>query len=105
MRKFLQGRPSVAAPGCDFMRGLLELPRPIKRLIPPQIKRSARSAVLSYMFRQAMRDVAKLAPGEMPSRELLKKLRLGWDNQGWDAKLDYLEEILKRALETQGPVL
>ena len=45
------------------------------------------------------------APGEMPSRELLKKLRLGWDNQGWDAKLDYMEEILRRALETKGPVL
>ena len=87
------------------MRGFLELPRPIKRLIPPQIKRPARSAVLSYMFRQAMRDVAKLAPGQMPSRELLKKLRLGWDNQGWDAKLDYMEEILRRALETKGPVL
>ena len=87
------------------MRGLLELPRPIKRLIPPQIKRPARAAVLSYTFRQAMREVVKLAPGEMPSRELLKKLRLGWDNQGWDAKLDYMEEILRRALETKGPVL
>ena len=87
------------------MRGLLELPRPIKRLIPPQLKRPARSAILSYTFRQAMREVAKLAAGEMPSRELLKKLRLGWDNQGWDAKLDYFEEILKHAVKTKGPVL
>ena len=41
----------------------------------------------------------------MPSRELLVKLRTGWDNQGWDAKLEYLEEILRRALVTEGPVL
>lgn len=87
------------------MRETIELPGPLKRLFPAQIKRPARAALLSYIFRQAMREVAKLAPGEMPSRELLKKLRLGWDNQGWDAKLDYLEEILKHALETKGPVL
>ena len=87
------------------MRDNIELPGPLKRLFPAQIKRPAKAALLSYLFRQAMRDVAKLPPGEMPSRDLLKKLRLGWDNQGWDAKFDYLEEILKRALETQGPVL
>ena len=87
------------------MRETIELPGPLKRLFPAQIKRPAKAALLSYMFRQAMRDVAKLAPGEMPSRELLKKLRLGWDNQGWDAKLDYMEEILRRALEAKGPVL
>lgn len=46
-----------------------------------------------------------LAPGQTPKRELLKKLRLGWDNQGWDAKLDYLEEITIRAAVTEGPIL
>ncbi len=87
------------------MRGIPELPRPLKWLIPAQIKRPARSALLSYLFRQAMQDLARLQPGEMPSRELLKKLRLGWDNQGWDAKLDYFEEIAKRAVATEGPIL
>lgn len=87
------------------MRGLLELPRPLKRLIPPQIKRPAMSAVLAYIFRQAMQELAKLPPGEVPSRELLEKLRLGWDNQGWDAKLDYFEEIIKRAVTSDGPIL
>jgi hypothetical protein len=87
------------------MREHLELPGALKRLIPAQIKRPARAALLSYIFRQAMRDLAKLSPGEIPSRELLKKLRLGWDNQGWDAKLDYLEEIISRAVVTEGPIL
>lgn len=87
------------------MRETIELPGPLKRLIPSQIKRPAKSAILSYIFRSAMRELAHLREGEMPSRELLKKLRLGWNNQGWDAKLDYLEEILRRALTTQGPIL
>jgi hypothetical protein len=36
---------------------------------------------------------------------MLTKLRDGWDNQGFDAQLDYFEEILHRALATEGPVL
>src|SRR5262245_47902839 len=78
-----------------LMRDSIDLPDPLKRLFPARIKRPAKTALLSYIFRQAMRDLARLGPGEPPSRELLKKLRLGWDNQGWDAKLDYLEEITK----------
>jgi predicted O-methyltransferase YrrM len=87
------------------MRGLLNLPRPIKRLIPRQLKRPARAVVLSYTFRHAMRELARLRPGELPSRELLKKLRLGWDNQGWDAKFGYMEEIMRRVVATKGPIL
>ena len=87
------------------MRAIPELPHSLKRLIPAQIKRPARSLLLAYVFRQAMQDLARLQPGEMPSRELLKKLRLGWDNPGWDAKLDYFEELAKRAVVTEGPIL
>jgi hypothetical protein len=36
---------------------------------------------------------------------LLKRLRDGWDNQGWDAKLDYFETIVKQAVATEGPIL
>jgi Methyltransferase domain len=88
-----------------YMREILDRPHPLKRLIPAQIKRPVKTAMLSYIFRQAMRDLANLQPGEAPSRELLKKLRLGWDNQGWDAKLDYFEEIAKRVVDTEGPIL
>lgn len=87
------------------MRDNIELPGPLKRLIPAQIKRPAKSALLSYIFRQAMRELAKLEPGRVPSRALLKKLRLGWANQGWDAKLDYFDEITKHAVTTNGPIL
>lgn len=87
------------------MNGMLELPPLFKRVIPAQIKRPVKSAVLSYIFRQAMRELGRLPLGAVPSRELLTKLRLGWDNQGWDAKLDYFEEIAKRAVATEGPIL
>lgn len=87
------------------MPDTIELPPLLKRLIPPQIKRPAKTAILSYIFRQAMRELANLPEGELPSPELLTKLRLGWNNQGWDAKLDYLDEILRQALSTEGPIL
>ena len=87
------------------MHELVDQPHPLKRLIPAQIKRPARKAVLSYLFRRAMRDVADLQLGEVPSRELLKQLRVGWDNQGWDAKLDYFETIVNKATTTEGPIL
>ena len=87
------------------MRDLIDRPHPLKRLVPAQIKRPARKAVLSYLFRQAMRDLGRLQVGEVPSSALLKKLRVGWDNQGWDAKLDYFKTIAERAAVTEGPVL
>jgi hypothetical protein len=87
------------------MRDTIELPEPLRRLIPPRIKRPVKAALLSYLWRQAVRDLAKLRPGEAPSRELLRKLRLGWDNQGFDAKLAYFEEIVKHAVGSHGPIL
>lgn len=87
------------------MRDILDRPHPLKRLLPGQIKRPIRKAVLSHVFRSAMRQLANLQPGELPSREVLMKLRLGWDNQGWDAKLDYFDEIARRTVVTEGPIL
>ncbi len=87
------------------MGDVIELPRPLLRLIPTQIKGPVKKALLSYIFRRAMHDVAELQPGEVPDRDTLRKLRLGWNNQGWDAKLDYLEEIVKSAGAINGPVL
>jgi predicted O-methyltransferase YrrM len=87
------------------MRDDIELPGPLKRLIPPQIKRPVKSALLKFIFRRAMRQLAALPPGHVPSPELLRKLRLGWDNRGWDAKLGYFQEIARRVVTTRGPIL
>ncbi|HEX7294662.1 MAG TPA: hypothetical protein VF251_02840 [Pyrinomonadaceae bacterium] len=88
-----------------YMYQILDQPHPLKQLIPAQLKRPARKAVLNYVFRQAMRDAAHLQSGEVPPRELLTRLRVGWDNQGWDAKLDYFETIVNEAAVTDGPIL
>lgn len=87
------------------MRDNIELPGPLKRLIPPQIKRPVKSALLTYILGRAMHKLGTLQPGEVPSRELLRKLRLGWDNQSFDAKLDYFEEIARRVVTARGPIL
>lgn len=87
------------------MRETVKLTKALKRLIPAQLKRPAKAAQLSYIFGRGMQELRNLPPGTVPSRELLKKLRLGWDNQGWDAKLDYFDEIVRRAVATRGPIL
>lgn len=87
------------------MHEILDQPHRLKRLIPAQIKRPAKKAMLAYLFRQAMRDAACLRPSEVPSRELLTRLRVGWNNQGWDAKLDYFETIVNEAAATEGAIL
>lgn len=89
----------------SYMRRFLDGPHPLKRVIPPQIKQPARKALLAYLFRQAMRELKRLGPGEVPTAGLLRKLRVGWDNEGWDAKLDYLKTIAESAATTEGPIL
>ena len=87
------------------MDNLLTRSHPIKRLLPSPLKRAARKALLSYKFGRAVQQVAQLQLGEPPPREMLSALRVGWDNLGWDSKLDYLEEITRRAATTLGPIL
>jgi hypothetical protein len=87
------------------MERLLTEPHPLKRWIPSGLKRAARGVLLSHAFRQAARQIAALPPGEPPGRETLRRLRTGWDNAGWDGKLDYLEEVAAQAAVTPGPVL
>jgi hypothetical protein len=87
------------------MEKLLTEPNPLKRWIPSRLKRAARGALLSHAFRRAVQQIAGLPHGEVPSREVLGRLRTGWDNSGWDGKLDYLEEVAARAAATPGPVL
>lgn len=77
----------------------------IKRLVPKSVKRAAKRAWLARTFRQAVKEVMRLPPGQMPSRPLLARLLKGWDNDGMAADLDYVEEVAKMAASTEGPVL
>lgn len=87
------------------MYEVLNRPYRSKSWIPRPFKRAIRRALLNKVFGRAVKEIQALDPGVVPPRELLARLRLGWDNQGWDAKLDYLEEIAKNSACTPGPIL
>jgi hypothetical protein len=78
---------------------------PVKKLVPSGVKKAAKQVLLGQALRGAMRRVAALAEGEVPSRELLADLLTAWSNDGFAADLDYLEEVARRAASVEGPVL
>jgi hypothetical protein len=78
---------------------------PVKRLVPAGVKRAARQALLEQALRRAVRRIAELPEGEVPSRALLADLLTAWSNDGFAADLDYLEEVARRAASVEGPVL
>jgi hypothetical protein len=77
----------------------------LKRLVPAQVKRSAKEAVSERRLRRALRRISQLSEGELPSRKLLHELQVGWANEGFAARYDYLEEVIERAARTTGPIL
>jgi hypothetical protein len=82
-------------------KGLLQL----KRFVPLPLKRRAKEALLSRTFRRAVSEIATLQIGEVPARELLERLQLGWGNEGFAAQIEYLQEVGRRAATTAGPIL
>lgn len=81
----------------------------LKRLIPQSVKRVVRSTferqLKQQVFRRAMRQLMALPVGVAPTRQLLADLQRGWGNESFAARTDYLEEVSKRAVATQGPIL
>jgi len=77
----------------------------LKRLVPTQVKRSAKEALSERRLRRALLRISELSEGQLPSRELLHELQLGWGNDGFAARYDYLEEVIERAAKTRGPIL
>jgi hypothetical protein len=77
----------------------------VKRVVPKPIKQRAKQALQDYQFARALRRIMQLSDGEFPSRQLLRELQLGWGNDSFAARYDYLEEVMRRASETTGPIL
>jgi hypothetical protein len=77
----------------------------IKRLVPQPIKLRAKEALMERRFSRALREVRQLPEGQFPSRQLLHELQVGWGNEGFAARYDFLEEVIARAAETRGPIL
>jgi hypothetical protein len=53
----------------------------------------------------AIRRLAALPAGEMPSTDLLDDLRFSWGNAGFSPSLDLIEHTARCAISTKGPVL
>jgi hypothetical protein len=77
----------------------------LKRFVPKSIKRPIKQAVRRRQLTQAIRKIANLGERQMPSRDLLSELIVGWDNDGYVANLDYLEEVARSSIETTGHIL
>lgn len=77
----------------------------MKRWVPKSVKSVVRKLVQEHQLRSAIAAIARLPIGEPPSRQLLTDLIAGWDNEGFAADLDYVEELANRASTTAGPIL
>jgi hypothetical protein len=80
-------------------------PSLIRRLIPAAWKKAAKRAWLEYKFGGAVQAIEALPVGAAPTREMLDRLQAAWTNRGFVARGDYLEEVARRAVETDGPIL
>jgi len=77
----------------------------VKKLLPKWFKRPVKKAWQHQQLRRAVRKIASLDQGELPDRQLLAELISGWSNEGYVAKLEYLNEVAVRSLESRGPIL
>ena len=57
------------------------------------------------IFRRALREIASLSPGELPSRKTIHQLWYGWGNESYSGHPEYLEEVIKRCTTSSDPVL
>jgi len=77
----------------------------LKRFVPRPIKGALAAVHQRSRLDRALRAVASLAPGRLPSRMLMDDLQEGWANDGMAARTDYLEEVCRQAARTSGPIL
>ncbi len=77
----------------------------LRKLVPKSVKGPLKEAYLSRRLRGAIRKIRRLPEGEVPNRDLLSELLTGWSNDGFQANLDYFEEVAKRSIQSTGPIL
>jgi hypothetical protein len=77
----------------------------LRKWLPKRLKGLVKRTLLRRQLRRAIGKIGNLAEGQIPSRELLSELIAGWGNKGYAANLEYLEEVAKSAVRTQGPIL
>jgi len=70
-----------------------------------RLKAKARELLNDYKLGHAIRAIRRLPAGEVPDRQTLIELVTGWSNDGFVARVDYLQEVASRAAATTGPIL
>ncbi len=65
----------------------------------------ARNRTRERIFRRALREIAALSPGELPSRRAIQQLWYGWGNENYSGHPEYLEEVIRRCAMSSDPVL
>ena len=77
----------------------------LKKILPTGVRQALKKSAQRYAFEYAFHCIAAMAPEKIPSRKLLNQLRTGWGNEGWSGRPAYLEEVVKWAMITPGPIL
>ena len=77
----------------------------LKQIVPEPLKRAAREMQAHLKLTRALRRIADLPLGVVPTPEMLTELQAGWANDGFAARIDLLTEVAKLAATTSGPIL
>src|SRR6266540_459416 len=77
----------------------------LQQTVPTMLRHAVKDALRAGSLRRAIRRITNRPSWEVPDRNTLQELQIGWDNEGYGAELDYLEEVARRAVTTDGPVL
>jgi len=77
----------------------------LKRFVPRSLKSRVNAYMAKRRLRAAISKIRSLSVGQTPSRKLLTELISGWNNEGFVANIDYLEEVANRANSVTGPIL
>lgn len=77
----------------------------IRRFVPAPLKSWIRAALRAIQLRGIALRIARLPVGQSPDRDTLTRLKKAWGNEGFAAKIEYLEEVARRGATVTGPVL
>jgi hypothetical protein len=76
-----------------------------RKLIPKTLKQPVKQFLLRRKLDPVIEKLASLKKDEVPSRNLLSELLTEWSNDAYVANLDYLEEVAKTSIASDGPIL
>jgi predicted O-methyltransferase YrrM len=75
------------------------------KLIPLPIRKSLLKTHQSYVFKDALKELALMVEKNAIDINVIKKLIYGWGNQGYSAMTDYLETCIEYAYKTEGNII